>query len=113
MSHEQSETRGSGERWRNVYGRGTPQSGLPLPPAFGFERNVYPDVKSAESAAALRSLFTREDERPYVPSSLPQVPLDFGAGLARPLRNARPGEPIALSGIALLLRLLGMGGQKQ
>lgn len=52
--HEQSETVGQGP-YRNVYGRGTPKAGLPLPPTYRFERSEYPTLDEAEIAAMMRS----------------------------------------------------------
>ena len=104
--HEQSETVGGGNRWWNVYGRNTSQAGQRLPLIFPSEQENYPDAISASQAAALRSLLTREDERPYVPSPRPQVPLDFGVG-ARMSKQPAP-RAVLDTGIAQLFRLLGL-----
>ena len=54
--HEQSETIQDAQgRWINVYGRGTPRAGQPLPPVHDFEQDSYDSVEEAVAAAKRRS----------------------------------------------------------
>ncbi len=53
--HEQSETVRSKRGFRNVYGSQTPLAGKPLPRLYTFERDEYPSIRSAVSAARKRS----------------------------------------------------------
>ena len=56
MPHEESESEQDAQgRWINVYGRGTPKAGQPLPRRYDFERDSYDTVEEAVAAAARRS----------------------------------------------------------
>ena len=56
MPHEESETEQDAQgRWINVYGRGKPQAGQPLPLRYDFEQESYDSVEEAVAAAKRRS----------------------------------------------------------
>lgn len=61
--HEESETvQSPSGRWINVIGRNKPGAGTPLKPLWPEESKDYPSVKSAVSAAELRSKRFREGD---------------------------------------------------
>jgi hypothetical protein len=53
--HEQSETVQRDGKWVNVFGRGTPQAGRPLPRRHEWERDAYDTADEAVAAAKRRS----------------------------------------------------------
>lgn len=62
--HEQSETiQDASGRWINVYGRGTPKAGQPLPSVHDFEQDAYDTVDEAVAAAKKRSQMERSSGR--------------------------------------------------
>ena len=70
--HEQSETIQDAQgRWINVYGRGTPRAGQPLPPVHDFEQDSYDSVEEAVAAAILHGLLAMHRRQRFGARELP------------------------------------------
>jgi hypothetical protein len=75
--HEQSETiQDKLGRWINVFGRGTPQAGTPLPKKYDWERPYYKTVEEAVEAAKKRSAAEQTDPTMLEPVRPPRLRRD-------------------------------------